>query len=123
MGRSVELKCAKSARQTAVVATEGGGAGATVRYDDEKNIRVNDRLILVDADTGEHIVEARVNHVNVTPAYSALDVIKAHGAVYGTQYVTHLIENLNEYYDDVSPLDDVKVVIYDPYPTTLGTDR
>lgn len=113
------LKCQRSAIQTATVASEGGGIGATVRYEDEKGISIGDTLYLDNADTGDRIVVAEVVHVRVVEAYRALDVIRATGAVYHTSYVTHLMEDLNRYYDDVEPTDEVKVIIYDPDPAAF----
>ncbi len=114
MGLEIELDFAKNPKHNALVAKEGGGRGATVRYEDEKGIDVNDTLVCLDAETGEEFMRARVVHVTKVPVWRALDIIEANKAVYTTKYVYILHWLLNRYYEDVRITDKVKVIIYRP---------
>lgn len=123
MFKDVTLKVQRSSKQTAELAVESGTEAATVRYQDERQVDVGDRLTLVDAETEVTVAVAEVVHARLVPVWRVLDVIQARGALYATSYASNLLKELNHYYDDVGPTDHVKVIIYSPTGETHAPDK
>lgn len=119
MHSTLGLKFAERPKHTAIVAAEGGGLGATIRYGFEHDVDENDTIELLDATSEQVFLYARVERVTTVPVWKALDVVRASGAVYGTMYVQKLLAVLNDYYTaDIQPTDEVTVIIYEPDPTS-----
>lgn len=115
----VGLKYGKGPQETARKAHKNRTLAATIRYNDEKEIKSGTELILQDSD-GESFGRATVVHSETLLAMCAFSPIRAHDAAYGLSTIPELVITLNRYYSDTISIETpVKVIIYEPYEIAL----
>lgn len=76
-----------------------GEKTATIRYELEDDIRINDKLEAV-TPTGSRIATIQITHLETTPVKDAHTILYSHNLKHGTSTISELVDGLNEHYDD-----------------------
>lgn len=114
MSDKTDLKFARTPRITALLAYLDKARAATIRIDDEKEIKEGEKINITDKN-GVKYGEADVEEVCVTKVDDALDVASMRGARHSTVETDNLIAILNRYYSrTVTGTTECKVIIYKP---------
>lgn len=113
MNYEKELKFSESAESTIRQAHYFEELGATIRYNDEKNISEGDRLKMVRTNN-EIIGYATVKETVISQLWAAIAEIQVRGNIaYGINHSIQLKKEMNRYYDsDIEALTNVKIIIY-----------
>lgn len=116
--RSVGLKYGTGPQETARNAHYNETLAATIRYNDEKQIKPETELELQDTD-GRAFGRATVEYSTTLLAACALEPVRAYNAAYGISTVPELLVELNRYYSKtITAETPVKVIVYDPHEIT-----
>lgn len=112
MKPAIPLKFGVDPERTAIRSYHMDSCGATVRYDDEKDIAQGDRLKMTRPD-GSLIGYANVLSISRVRVWEAMDIIRQSGAVYSCDYSRELLDTLREHYTKpIGPNNKVKVIVY-----------
>lgn len=112
---TTHLACGRPSERTAIKARASNRLGATVRFNDEKEINSRTTLTLYSATDETTIMNACVVYCDVVPTWKAMDIINDCNAIYGSDTTTALLNSLNEHYDKgIHPYTNVKVIVYKP---------
>lgn len=115
MTENIDLKFASEPLSRLTLAYKWNKLGATVRYEDEKNIQEGDRLNIISAYGEKKMGEADVEHTEMVEVRRALDVINGWHAEYSINTREYLVSRLHDFYGGpMSLTTTVKVIILNP---------